>query len=522
MPMLPWGEPPPIGGPASSPSLSVRRTLRDNTRGKSMKLARRKFLHLAAAGAALPVVSRIARAQPNRPLAERLADYAYRLHHDDLDGATVEQVKLLVIDALGCAIAAFDEEPVRSCRAVALAAGDGVSTVIGTRRRSTPDLASFANGAAIRYDEMNDVYIAQQAGFGGAHPSDHIAACLAVAEVERANASELITAIVLGYEINCRLVDAIDISDHRWDQAILSLPAVALAAGKLMKLPPDRLAQAVNLAINDHVPMGQTRVQTLSDWKGLADAEAGRNAVFAALLARAGITGPAPIFEGRWGFFRLISKPADIDVGAFGGAGTEFRVHRVGMKPYPVLAHAQTSIPAAIAVAKEVGSLDRVAAIEIATTRRGYQQAGSEPEKWQPDTRETADHSLPYVVARAMFDGDINQRSFDPEKLRDPVILAFMRKMTVKPDPTFDKFPGAPPVRITATLSDGTHVVRQVDNMPGFSGLPMKQVDVERKFRSNVGSLWPRERTDALLQALGALDRADNLSVLLSMFAVQT
>jgi len=80
--------------------------------------------------------------------------------------------------------------------------------------------------------------------------------------------------------------------------------------------------------------------------------------------------------------------------------------------------------PASIAVAKQVGSLDRIAAIEIATTRRGYQHAGSEPEKWTPDTRETADHSFPNVVARAMFDGDVNHHSFDLEKLRDPGIRA--------------------------------------------------------------------------------------------------
>jgi 2-methylcitrate dehydratase len=487
-----------------------------------MKLSRRQFLPLASSVVALPALSRFSWAQTTRPLAERLANYAHRLRYDDLDAATVEQVKTLVIDTLGCGIAAFDEKPVRICRAVALAVGDGVSTVIGTNRRSTPDLSSFANGAAFRCGEMNDVYIPPQVELGGAHPSDHIAACLAVAEAERATASELIAAIVLAYEINCRLVDAIDISDHRWDQPVLSLPAVALAAGKLMKLPPDALVQAMNLAINDHIPMGQTRTQTMSDWKGLADAEAGRNAVFAAMLARGGLTGPTPIFEGRWGFFQLISRPADVDVGAFGGRGSEFRIHRVGMKPYPVLAHAQTSIPAAIALAKEVGALNRIAAVEIATTRRGYQQAGSEPEKWTPDTRETADHSLPYIVARAMFDGDINLRSFDPEKLRDPRLLAFMRKITVKPDPAFDKFPDAPPVRIAVILHDGGRIAHQVDNMPGFSGMPMTRADVERKFRSNVGTRWPQEQTEVALQALGALDRTDNLSVLLGKFAAQT
>jgi 2-methylcitrate dehydratase len=277
----------------------------------------------------------------------------------------------------------------------------------------------------------------------------------------------------------------------------------------------------VNLAINDHIPMGQTRAQTLSDWKGLADAEASRNAVFAAMLARAGVTGPAPVFEGRWGFFQLVSGPAQVDVGAFGASGREFRIHRVGMKPYPVVVHAQTSILAGIAVAKEVGSLDRIASIEVATTQRGYQIAGSDPEKWAPETSETADHSLPYIAARAMFEGDINRHSFEIAKLRDRRILAFMRKITVNPDPAFDKFPGAPPVRITAILQDGQHVIRQVDNMPGFPGQPMTRADVERKFRSNVDTRWPREWTDAVLQALWALDRTDDLSSLLGKFSGQ-
>ena len=486
-----------------------------------MRLRRRNFLRLAASSATLPVLSRFSWSQDARPLAERLADYANGLRFDSLDAATIEQVKVLVIDTLGCGLAAFDEQAVRACREIALVPASGASTVIGTSRRTTPDLASFANGAAFRFLDLNDIYVPPYAGAQGAHPSDHIAACFAVAEAERATASELITAIVLAYEINCRLGDVVNLSNHGWDPPVLSLPAVALAAGKLMKLPHDKLVQAVNLAINDHIPMGQTRAQTLSDWKGLADAEAGRNAVFAAMLARAGVTGPAPIFEGRWGFFQLVSGPVDVDVGAFGGSGREFRIHRVGMKPYPVVVHAQTSILAGIAVAKELGSLDRIASIEIATTQRGYQMAGSDPEKWAPETSETADHSLPYIAARAMFDGDINRHSFELAKLRDPQILAFMRKITVKPDPVFDKFPGAPPVRITAILHDGQRVIRQVDNMPGFPGKPMTRADVERKFRSNIDTRWPREWTDAVLQALWALDRTDDLSSLLGKLSGQ-
>jgi 2-methylcitrate dehydratase len=482
-----------------------------------MTHSRRSVLHLAAGAAAWPLS---ARAQ-DASLAERLAAYADRLHYDDLDAATVERVKVLVVDTLGCGLAAFDDEAVRICREVALSPAGGVSTIIGTDRRTTPDLAAFANGAAFRNQDLNDIYVAPRAGSQGAHPSDHIAACLAVAEAERASAADLIVAIVLAYEINCRLVDAVDLANRGWDPPVLSLPAVALAAGKLMRLTPDRLAQAVNLAINDHIPLGQTRAQTLSDWKGLADAEANRNAVFAARLARAGLTGPAPIFEGRWGFFKQVSGSADVDVGAFGGRGSEFRIHRTGMKPFPVVVHAQTAVLAGIALAREVGDLDRIASIEIATTRRGYQMAGSEAEKWAPQTRETADHSLPYVAARAMLDGDINHHSYEPDKLHDPRILAVMRKISVKPDPAFDTFPGAPPVRITAILHDGRRIVEQVDNMPGFPGQPIARADVERKFHSNVDVRWPRQRTDDILRALWALDQADDLSALLGKLMVQ-
>jgi len=487
-----------------------------------MKLARRTVLGLASVSA-LMAASRAtwvnaAWAQTVHPLAERLAAYAHGLRYDDLDDATVERVKAHFIDALGCGLAAFDERPVHICRDVALASGAGVATVIGTNRRTTPELASFANCAAFRYYDLNDVY----AGPFSGHPSDNIAACLAVAEGERATAKELITAIVLAYEVNCRLCDAFDLSTRGWDPPVFSLPAVALAAGKLMKLNPDKLTQAVNLAINDHIPMGQTRSGALSDWKGIADAEAGRNAVFAATLARSGLTGPAPIFEGKSGFFRLVSGSADVNVDAFGGHGIAFKIHQCGLKAYPVVVYGQTAVVAGAALAKEVGDLDRIAAVEVATTRRGFQQAGNDPEKWTPDSKETADHSLPYITARAMFDGDINNDSYQPEKLHDPRILAFMRKITVKPEPAFEiSGGGTPATRITATLDDGRRITRQVESMPGFPGQPISRGDVNRKFRSNVDGRLAQERMESILQDLWALDRTSDLPALLNKVALQ-
>jgi 2-methylcitrate dehydratase len=497
-----------------------------------MKFPRRQFLHLAAGTAVLPIASHIANAEDQppspliepgeAPLAERLAAYAAGLRYDDLDDATVERVKTHVIDSLGCGLAAFDEKPVRICREVALANGSGGgATVIGTTRRATPDLAAFANCAAFRYLDLNDAYVGRITG----HPSDDIAACLAVAEIEGASAQALITAIALAYEINCRLIDAFDVSfaTKGWDVPVLSLPAVALAAGTLMKLSPDALVQAVSLALNDHISMGQTRVQTLSDWKGIADAEAGRNGVFAALLARAGLTGPAPIFEGRYGFFKLVAGPAEIDVGSFGRRGMPFRINQCGLKTYPAHITAQTAVAAGAAIAKQIGNLDRITTLEIGTTRRGYEIAGSDPEKWAPATKETADHSLPYITARAMFDGGLINDSYAPNKLHDPRILAFMRKIVVKEDPAFATLTiNVPPTRLTATLDDGRRVTLLVDRMPGFPGQPMSRADVERKFRSNVGNRLPPERIDAVLAALWALERTENLSTLLSGLVVET
>ncbi len=450
-------------------------------------------------------------------IAEQLANYAHGLGFEDLDSLTVERVKTHVIDTIGCGIGAFDERPVRICRDLALAVR-GNSTIIGTDRRTTADLATFANCVAFRYLDFNDTYV----GHFSVHPSDHIAACIAVAEAEGASARELIASIVIAYEVNCRLVDACDISTRGWDPTVMSPPAVALAAGKLMKLAPGQLTHAVNIAINDHIPMAQTRVQTLSDWKGLSDAEAGRNAVFAALLARGGLSGPAPIFEGHSGFFQQVSGPANIDVTSFGGRGAQFRINLCSLKRYPAVIYTQTAIVAAIETAKEVGSLDRIAAIEIATTRRGYQRTASEPEKWSPETRDTADHSLPYITARAMFDGDITNESFEPHAFRDPRIRAFMKRIKVSEDPILTaRRGGAAPTRVTAILEDGQRISREVDHAPGFAERPMNKAEVEGKFRGNVGRRWSSEQTDEVLGALWALDRIDDLAAFFDKLSVQ-
>lgn len=490
-----------------------------------MKLTRRRVLHLGAGATALPfAVAMLAifpqnagAAEGTPPLARRLADYALGLRYEDLDPATIERVRIHLIDSLGCGIAALNEGAVRICREIALPV-TGPSTIIGTGGRTTAELAAFANGAAIRYLDFNDTYVGKHVAV---HPSDNIAPCLAVAEAEHASAQELITAIVVAYEVNCQLTSAFDISARGWDPPVLGLPAVALATGRLMKLTPEQLTHAVGLAINDHIPLGLTRAGDLSEWKGVAVAEAGRNAVFATKLARAGLTGPAPIFEGKAGMFQQVTGTADIDVASFGGRDKPFRINSCILKPYPAVIYTQTAIVAAIEAAKEIGALDQITAIDVATSRGGFMRTGSEPEKWDPKTRETADHSLPYMIARAMFDGDVTPESFSEAKFRDAAILAFMQKIKVAEDPALTaRTGGAVPTRITATLASGKTVTREVDHAPGFAARPMTRADVERKFRGNVGTRWSKAQTEANLKSLWAIDQAGDIGALLASLTV--
>jgi 2-methylcitrate dehydratase len=458
-----------------------------------------------------------AAAPPN--IAQRMARYIVETEYGALDPTTIEAAKAHLIDSIGCAISACHEDVVRACRDVALAVPGGVSTVMGTRRRTTPDLATFANGAAIRCFDFNDLYFGREPG----HPSDNISACLAIAEAEGRSGRDFLLAMVLAYEIDCRLLDAAELTLKGWDHPINSLPASALAAGKLMGLPAGKLEQAVNIALNGHLAMNQTRVQVLSDWKNLADADAGRNGVFAALLARQGITGPSPIYEGNAGFFKMVSGPFEIDVDQFGGRKGQFRINACGVKPYPAQGAIQTAILAAAEIAKEVGDLEQIAAIALGSTDFTYRSAARDKEKWAPETKETADHSLPYVVARAMLDGKITLDSFSPNAIHDPKALALMAKMTVKADPELTAMmPKKIPIRISATLKDGRAISRQVDAVPGLGGMPLQRGDFERKFSDNVGKIWSEARQRRVLDFLWNIDRQDKLDHLFELVLVET
>lgn len=343
-----------------------------------------------------------------RNLAQRLSAYAAKLRYDDLPPEAVHEVKRRLLDTLGCAMGAYDSEPATIARTlVGTVTSTTPATVIGAGRQTSPEMAAFANGVHFRYLDYNDTYLSLEP----AHPSDNFAAVLAVAEPQGSSGKDIITATALAYEIQCRMCDAASIRARGWDHVTYGSFSTSLAAGKLLGLSEEQLTHAQGLAGVPNNAMRQTRVGMLSHWKGCAFANASRNGVFAALLAKHGMTGASEVFEGEMGFFKQVSGPFDLPV--LGGGDEPFMINRTYIKFYPAEYHSQSAIDAALELRPHLKSVDEIEAITIETFNAAVEIIGGEPEKWRPTTRETADHSLPYCVAVALTDGRVTLASFD-------------------------------------------------------------------------------------------------------------
>src|SRR5246127_5622850 len=286
-----------------------------------------------------------------KTLAHQLAEYATSLNFEDLSKDVVHEVKRRVIDSLGCALGAWNEEPCVIARKVAsdFSAKAG-STIIGTTHKAPPDWGAFATGCCIRYFDYNDTYLSKEP----AHPSDNLAAVFAVAESVGANGEEAITAAAIAYEVQCRLCDAASIRARGWDHPTYGAFSTALAAAKLMKLDAEHTRHAVNIAGVHCAAFRQARVGELSHWKGVAFANASRLGVYAALLARAGMTGPAPIFEGQMGF----EKELGVSLGDVGETfkGAPAMILNTSIKYWPAEYHSQSAIEAALFLREQVGA----------------------------------------------------------------------------------------------------------------------------------------------------------------------
>lgn len=430
----------------------------------------------------------------------RLITFAQRACYEALSHGTVHETKRRLVDTFASALGAYDEPVSVMARSVARKCrSDSEARVWGSNIVTAPELAAFANGVMTRSLDVSDTYLGRSRG----HPSDMISGLVAVAEIMRADGKSLITAIALAYDVYCSFCKAVDINAKGWDQPIYSVLGCALGAAKLMRLTADETGHALSLALTPNMALAQARRGSLSGWKGCAGANASRNAVFAAMLAQEGFTGPTAVFEGSGGLWEAIGRfdwplPEEPMIG------------ETHTKSLPVCYHGQSAVLAALDLR------DRVNVRQIEEIRvDGYGTAifmmGGDASRWAPATRETADHSLPYCVAVALLDGEVTRASFEDARLRDPAIAELMRKVKVAEDPALSAmYPEGAPGRVTIRMRSGEVHVAEIQYPRGHKNSPMTDGEIERKFRDMCAGRLDAERCDKALAALWRLESADD------------
>ncbi len=415
-------------------------------------------------------------------LSRELAEYAAELSYNDLDDETVETTKARLVDSVATAYAGRDEEPVEGLLDYCTRkSGERESRVLADSRTASAEHSAFANGGLIRYLDWNDTYLSLEP----AHPSDNFGAVLAAADAYDASGEELLTAAVLAYEIQCRMCDAASLRKNGWDHVNYGLVSATLAVGKLMGLTEDELVHAQNLAINPHAAMRQARAGELSEWKGFAFANVDRNAVVACELAAEGLHGPSPIFEGKFGFFNQLTGEFELDVDGFGGRGGEFKINETYIKFYPVEYHAQAAVNIVLdEVAGEIDP-DDVEAIENETYEAAVSIISEEPQKWDPETRETADHSMPYCIARAWIDEEMTLDQFSKDKIEGEDVRELMEKMSIEENEGYtERYGESFPHKLTVETVDGETVTHEVEYPKGHPGNPLTDEELEEKLRT--------------------------------------
>jgi 2-methylcitrate dehydratase len=233
------------------------------------------------------------------------------------------------------------------------------------------------------------------------------------------------------------------------------------------------------------------------------------------------MTGPSPIFEGEMGFFKQVSGPFEMNIDNFGGRNGSFKIAETYLKFFPAEIHSQTSIWAALEARKEIENPEGILSVEIASHEAGYTILGKDPEKWNPLTKETADHSLPYIVGMALLEGKIDNSTYSEKKFRDPKILDFLKKITVVEDRTLSaRYPEAVANRVTVKLSTGEVVSKQVDYHKGHPRNPMSDGEVEEKFQKLTRRILDKPRSRRILDALWNLERAKDVSKVVSILTL--
>ena len=428
------------------------------------------------------------------PILETLTDFATGLKFRDLPANVVKAAGERVMDTLGCAVGAYHGDTVEIARSMAgpAAAGALAGRMVGTSATAAADAAGFVNACMIRHIDFNDTYLP------GGHPSDSSGGLFAVAPQIGASGEQLIAATVVAYEIFIRLQVSAKLREKGWDQGFgIGIGTVAGLAN-LMGLSREVTRNALAITCVGNVPLRATRAGMLSMWKGVATAYAVRNAVFGVQLAIAGMTAPEAPFSGRHGFTDQVSGP--IELAPFGTADEHFYLPKAKIKYWPVAHAMQTAIWAGIELRKKVPA-EALASVDVQTCWSAWHESGSESAKWDPKTKETADHSLPYILAWTLRHGRIDEESFRPESYLDPSIRPLMNAITARVDDDIEKdMPKTIRMRVNARDKAGKSYEVHIVNPPGHEENPLSSADLAAKFTRLTEPRLGRERAAAALK----------------------
>jgi 2-methylcitrate dehydratase len=301
----------------------------------------------------------------------------------------------------------------------------------------------------------------------------------------------------------------VGLRDRGWDQGVFVVLGTAAGAAKLLDLTSEETANALAIAVTANIPTRQTRAGELAMWKGCATAAAARSGVFAALLAKKGMTGPTAAFEGRHGLCEQVTGP--FELGALGGSGVPFAIERSNVKFFPAEYHSQAPLWLALELRKKV-RIDDIESIDVQTYYTAWSEIGSEPEKWHPKTRETADHSLPYLLSAALVDGAITADSFTDARIADPQLSQLMQRIRVSENKAYTaEFPAKLTTSIEVTTRDGRKLNENVSYPKGHAKNPMADADIESKFAGLAQAVMPDTAQNALLDALWRAEEASDV-----------
>ena len=453
---------------------------------------------------------------PKPTLTAQMARWAATLEYRDLSPDAVYQAKRFLLDSVGCALGGYQQHDVKILLQVLAELGArGPSTVIGTGQRMDPVSASLANALMIRVMDYNDIYWKQDPS----HPSDIFPAAMACCERARSHGRELIVGLVLGHEFEMRFCEAAfpGIRERGWHHATLTAFVSPFVAGRALHLGWQQMQHAVGISASRHGTLGAVTAGKLTMMKNTVDPLATQSGVLAALMAEKGYTGPEHVVDGKEGLTHVLGPEWKLNL-LTDGLGESWRITQCGMKAFPTEALTHTPISAVLDLVKANDlQADQVRQIEIRSLARAADIL-SDASKYDPRTKETADHSLPYVIAAALVDRQVTPAQFTPEKIMDPTIRAQLEKVKVIADPEIEKvFPALQRVIVEISTSDGRRLTRQLDYPKGDPRNPLTDAEVEEKFAALAeGVLSPRAQKK-LKEAIWNLEKLSSVSRLMAL-----